>query len=219
MEKRYWKMYPQDQERQKSNRYFSRTRGIILSFAMILIVVGTISAILTQGGWATILSLILTALGVVLTLLQIAFPSSSKEDNILPTTFEEPVTVPASAKEYKICRDQLKANLAHSNYGALVVYANKNFVGCIVFIYVRLLDLKTREYENGFRNMKPACIAQRQINNHYFYATVFPRLRSNTYHVELHPDSKFSFFSPRWKTVIEVLPEQVAEIDWRHVQI
>jgi len=213
-------MYSQDQKHQQSGRHISRIRLYSLIFAIILIILGTISAIITQGGWITILSLTLTALGVVLTLWQIAFPFSPKEHKLFLAAFEEPVTLPATAKEYKLFRDQLKADLANSNYGALVIYANKDFVGCIVFIYIRSLAMQARVYENEFREMQQAFIAQRQINNHYFYAAVFPRLRPNTYHVELHADSKFTFFSQRGRTVIEILPGLVAEVDdWLHAQI
>jgi predicted methyltransferase len=220
-------MYPQDQRQQHHRRYPSRLRLFSLFFVIILITISVTFAIQTQGVWATILSLILTALGIVLAFWQIAFSSPSKEPIILTSTFKEPIILPATPKEFKNFRDQLKATLNSSDFGALVVYANEDIVGCITYVFIQLPDdlafytqfriqpLPTRTYEKTYHDLKPAYIAQHQINNYYLYAAVYPILRPATYHVELHSIPKFSLLS---KTVIDIHPEQVSEIDWRDVR-
>lgn len=148
---------------------FSRKRLVILINAVLIIVFSTVLAAITQGSWATILSLTLTAIGVVLALCQLAFPTSFVEREMPIVSSEEPVNLPATIQDYKFFRDQLMDNLNNSNFGTLVLYGNENIVGCSVFIYVRIFDMKAREYLNDYRDLKCAPIAHQSINQSSFY--------------------------------------------------
>jgi hypothetical protein len=221
-------MYSQDQKQRPRMRYPSRIRLFCLSIVIILISISVIFAIHTQGEWATVLSLILTALGIILAFWQIAFPSSSKEPQIQTNISKEPIILPATPKEFKNFRDQHKATLNSSNFGALIIYANEDIVGYIACIFIQLPDdisvyaqqfkvqpLPMRIYESTYHGMKTAYIAQHQINNHFLYAAVFPNLTPATYHVELHSKPGLHLLK---KIVVDVHPEQVSEIDWRDVR-
>jgi hypothetical protein len=226
-------MAMQEQRPQPQGRRIPWVRLTILIIAVFLIGYGTITSIsgilgTAQGSWYAILSIILGALGVLVTLSGwlLPLPPLFSSPKALTQTPKHPIAFIASEHEYEIFRDEVEATLQSEDYGALVIYANKVLVGEEVRANVRFPS-----YMNHYRAFSSredpdshgTFIAERRINRRPIYVAVFPKLRQETYFVaRLLVSARIStFFSrltplaPKYRVTLMILPKQVSEIDWR----
>ena len=200
-------MATEGQEQQPRSKHFSRVRLVILIIAVVLVIASTIAAILTQGSWVSNFSLILAALGVVLALFQL-FPLFSYEKSVAFTT---------SSQEKEIFRKQIEVTLKSGSFGALVIYTKKNFVGRKAFIRMHVSGTKTSNFDQ-------TSVSKRTINRRPIYVAVFPKLKPGIYNVQLsshwrglasdYSSGPVYHISEKHDTMITVLPEEVAELDW-----
>src|SRR2546423_13837996 len=124
-------IHGQEQERQST--HLPRSRLFILIFAVLLIVSGTIIALLSikqnaQSSWATILSLILTALGVILALIQLILPLPSGSAPVPQTRISNNTKQHIQVEGFDLGIDKKK--------GALVVYAKEELRGKTVDLHI-----------------------------------------------------------------------------------
>src|SRR5205823_140172 len=132
------------QESQQSGRNFSHTRLTVLIFAVLIIIFSTITAILTKGSWASIVSLLLTSIGVLVGIYQLYLYFSSSEQKTLDAPSKQAVIPTADDQVYESFRRYIENSLT-PGFGALVIYGKKRLISRKVYVAnPRTLDKSTK---------------------------------------------------------------------------
>lgn len=186
---------------EKKQSYFSKKRLSYVSAAVLLIVGGTTLSILNllgavKGPWSGILSVVFTALGVVLALFQWLLPFSfelTKSSVDLKPVILEP------ERNLKLHVSVEGSDLGVTSHtGALIIYARKSMLGeSVDLLRNHILPLAH----------STANVGRRSVNNQIVCVAIFPYLEPSDY---VACDTKGYY-----KTKITVLPGQVTELEWR----
>jgi hypothetical protein len=215
---------PPKQKLQQVNKASSQMRWVIWTIVALLIIGGTVSAILTEGSWGQTVSLILAALGVVLALYQILIqPSgtsfvtaSSKSGLTNPSKtlvkFFRSILAPHTTRKkyYDAFRKRYESRLTETS-GTLIIYASEKEIGLQLVVNVHqrttnLPPLASDKCVSGF-------IALHTIDGQPIFAVVFERLLPNSCHV-WHRWGLPIRYQHRPITVINVAPGEVTEYYW-----
>lgn len=147
----------------------SRTRGIILILTILLTIIFVIAGLRTAG-WSSGISLLLSAVSVLLGLFQLLVPLPGS-----PPLVSSKRKPSGSVAEYEILRKQLEKTHKSTGKGALVVYTRRGLVG---WRAIRLLSGETQGVYTY--------VAERSVNRRIIYVAVFRDLTPGIYHVSLH---------------------------------
>jgi hypothetical protein len=172
------------------NKFFRKRLGILI-LAILLTLVSVVVGILSQG-LGSVVSLILTAVGLLIGIFQLLVPLPGSPPFVSPAR-----KLMGANAAYDILHKQLQRKHRGSDSGALVIYTRKPLVGCNV-VLTASSNQKLTEY-----------IALRLINRHAIYVAVVENLKPDTYFVALRKG-----YTVKHVTAVTVQTGEVAEIRW-----